>query len=487
LCNTGIVNFTNSTLSNDLIIKYEWSFGDGQTSNAQDPSHVYASPGVYTSQLIVTTQTGCTDTIRINNATTVFKGPSLTIVGDLEACVPAKLTFEGNVVKGDGNNLSWKWSFGNGQTSTLQNPATQIYNKDGLYKLSSVIMDNNGCKDSVSKDINIHPLPLTSAGTDALVCRGNTISLQASGAVKYVWSSSPQLSCTNCANPVAAPDNTTIYAVTGTTAFGCSRTDSVKITVRQKLNLAVHPGDTICVGESVGLWATGADKYTWYPTAGIDQPNTAKPKAKPTATTTYTVIGKDNDNCFTDTATILIKVNPLPAVDAGADLTMSAGGFVQLNTTNSNDVVSWRWTPGASLNCIDCPAPLARPKAETNYQVQVKNKDGCIDSDDVLVSVICNNGNLFIPNTFSPNGDGSNDRFYPRGTGIHMIRALRIFNRWGELVFEKINFNANDATAGWDGTYKGQKLSADVYIYSCEVVCENNEVLPFKGDITLLQ
>jgi gliding motility-associated-like protein len=160
---------------------------------------------------------------------------------------------------------------------------------------------------------------------------------------------------------------------------------------------------------------------------------------------------------------------------------------VQLNTTNSNDVVSWRWTPGASLNCIDCPAPLARPKAETNYQVQVKNKDGCIDSDDVLVSVICNNGNLFIPNTFSPNGDGSNDRFYPRGTGIHMIRALRIFNRWGELVFEKINFNANDATAGWDGTYKGQKLSADVYIYSCEVVCENNEVLPFKGDITLLQ
>jgi gliding motility-associated-like protein len=487
LCNTGIVNFTNSTLSNDLIIKYEWSFGDGQTSNAQDPSHVYASPGVYTSQLIVTTQTGCTDTIRINNATTVFKGPSLTIVGDLEACVPAKLTFQGNVVKGDGTNLSWKWSFGNGQTSTLQNPATQIYNNDGLYKLSSVIIDNNGCKDSVSKDINIHPLPLTSAGTDALVCRGNTISLQASGAVKYVWSSSPQLSCTNCANPVAAPDNTTIYAVTGTTAFGCSRTDSVKITVRQKLNLAVHPGDTICVGESVGLWATGADKYTWYPTAGIDQPNTAKPKAKPTAITTYTVIGKDNDNCFTDTATVLIKVNPLPAVDAGADLTMSAGGFVQLNTTNSNDVVSWRWTPGASLNCIDCPAPLARPKAETNYQVQVKNKDGCIDSDDVLVSVICNNGNLFIPNTFSPNGDGSNDRFYPRGTGIHMIRALRIFNRWGELVFEKINFNANDATAGWDGTYKGQKLSADVYIYSCEVVCENNEVLPFKGDITLLQ
>jgi PKD repeat protein len=259
LCNAGAINFTNTSISNDLITKYEWDFGDGQTSNVQDPSHVYASPGYYTSQLIVTTQTGCTDTIKITNATTVFKGPSLAVAGNSEACVPAKLDFQGNVTKGDGNNLSWKWNFGNGQTSTLQNPATQIYNKDGLYKLTSVVTDNNGCKDSIAKDITIHPLPLTNAGSDALVCRGNTISLTASGAANYTWSSSPQLSCLNCANPVAAPDNTSTYVVTGTTEFGCSQTDSVKITVRQKLNLATHPGDTICLGESVNLWATGAE------------------------------------------------------------------------------------------------------------------------------------------------------------------------------------------------------------------------------------
>jgi gliding motility-associated-like protein len=298
---------------------------------------------------------------------------------------------------------------------------------------------------------------------------------------------SPFLSCTDCAKTLAAPDSTKTFVVTGTTEFGCSRNDTVVVRVRQRFNLMAYPGDTICIGRTVNLWAAGADQYAWYPSSGLDNTLIAKPKAKPGITTAYSVVGMDNDHCFSDTAVVLIKVNPLPTVDAGADITMSAGGFVQLKPKTSADVVQWRWTPGASLNCVDCQQPIATPKAETKYAVQVKNEFGCVASDNVTVSVICNNGNLFIPNTFSPNGDGNNDQFYPRGTGIAMVKALRIFNRWGELVFERINLNANDASAGWDGMYKGQKLSPDVYIYSCEVICTNNEVIPFKGDITLLQ
>jgi gliding motility-associated-like protein len=105
----------------------------------------------------------------------------------------------------------------------------------------------------------------------------------------------------------------------------------------------------------------------------------------------------------------------------------------------------------------------------------------------VTVNVICNNGNLFVPNAFSPNGDGVNDRFYPGGTGINRIKSLRVFNRWGEIVFEKADFSANDAAYGWDGKYKGILLAPDVYIWSSEVICENNEVLSFKGDVSLLR
>jgi gliding motility-associated-like protein len=117
----------------------------------------------------------------------------------------------------------------------------------------------------------------------------------------------------------------------------------------------------------------------------------------------------------------------------------------------------------------------------------VKNDGGCINNAKVTVFVTCNNGNVFLPNAFSPNGDGTNDRFYPRGSGISVIKLMRIFNRWGEVVFEKENFNVNDASAGWDGVFKGLALSPDVYVYTCDVVCQNYEVLSFKGDVTLLK
>jgi gliding motility-associated-like protein len=100
--------------------------------------------------------------------------------------------------------------------------------------------------------------------------------------------------------------------------------------------------------------------------------------------------------------------------------------------------------------------------------------------------VICKNANLFVPNTFSPNGDGSNDVFYPRGTGLDRVKMLRIFNRWGEVVFEKKDFPINDPLSGWDGAFKGRKPQADVYIYQVEVFCENGEIITLNGNIALI-
>ncbi|MBK8310375.1 MAG: gliding motility-associated C-terminal domain-containing protein [Chitinophagaceae bacterium] len=85
-----------------------------------------------------------------------------------------------------------------------------------------------------------------------------------------------------------------------------------------------------------------------------------------------------------------------------------------------------------------------------------------------------------------PNGDGSNDIFYPRGKGLERIKTFRIFNRWGEVVFEKRDFPINDASAGWNGTYKGNKPKADVYVYQAEVFCENGEIIKLNGNIALI-
>ncbi len=106
--------------------------------------------------------------------------------------------------------------------------------------------------------------------------------------------------------------------------------------------------------------------------------------------------------------------------------------------------------------------------------------------DKVTVHVICNNTNVFIPNTFSPNGNGTNDIFYPRGSGLFTIKALRIYNRWGALIFQKHNLTPNDPTAGWDGTYKGKLLSSDVFIYQVDVVCSNGSILSYRGNVSLI-
>lgn len=487
LCNSGTISFTNTTISNDLITSYEWSFGDGTRSSAQHPSHTYTRPGVYTVQLRATTQTGCQATAVLTNAVTVFEGPGISLIGDSAACLPATLAFSGRVARGEAGALGWNWNFGNGQRVSAQNPAPQYYNKEGAYAVWVTATDKNGCRDSVAKTVNIHALPRTEAGPDVLVCRDSQVQLRASGADTYAWQPAPGLGCTTCATPVAGPLENTTYYVTGYNRFGCSTTDSVKVAVRQKFNVTANPGITICAGESVSLLASGADNYYWSPAAGLNNASGATTVAMPSATTLYKVVGRDRDNCFTDTAEVLVRVNPLPSVEAGPDRTASAGTPLPLQAAGSADITSWQWSPGAGLSCTTCPAPEASPRQATKYTVTVRNEFGCAASDNLTVSVVCNNGNLFIPNTFSPNGDGANDRFYPRGTGIGMIRSLVVFNRWGEVVFERRNFNANDAASGWDGTYKGQKLSPDVFIYSCEVVCINNEVLPFKGDVTLLR
>jgi gliding motility-associated-like protein len=94
---------------------------------------------------------------------------------------------------------------------------------------------------------------------------------------------------------------------------------------------------------------------------------------------------------------------------------------------------------------------------------------------------------VFVPNAFSPNGDGVNDVFYPRGTGIFRVRNLRIFNRWGEVVFERSGFQANDPTSGWDGRSRGTRLNPDTYVYVMEIIADNSTSQVFKGDVTMLQ
>ncbi len=487
LCDSGFVQFNSSVSGNDIVTGYLWNFGDGNTSTSQNPLHHYNSAGLFYPSLHITTQAGCLDSITNPLPVKIVPKPDALINQSPNGCVPVAITFNGALAVADTSAMSWQWSFGNGHTSTLQNPPVENYTNVGTYPVSLIVTNSSGCIDTVTTSVQGFALPTINAGLDTTICKGIGNTLSASGGVTYSWAPPAGLSCTNCTNPVATPDSLTTYVVTGTNAMGCSGKDSVNVKVLYPFTMNANPGDTVCRGGSVTLGASGALTYSWSPSTGLNNTNIPNPVASPQTTTTYQVIGRDDHNCFTDTAYAQVIVYDIPTVEAGPDRTVNVGQIIDLVPTISNDVNDVRWTPTGSIFRNIYPAVSVKPRETTTYTVTVRNAGGCTASDNLTVFVLCDGANVFIPNTFSPNGDGANDIFYPRGSGLFRIKSAKVFNRWGEIMYEKNDFKANDPSVGWDGTYKGKPLNVDVYVYIVEVICDNNSILFLKGNIALVK
>ena len=487
ICDSGSVIFNDASVSNDGIASYAWSFGDGATAAIQNPTHYYAATGLYYPELIVTTQSGCKDTSHSVTPVRIVASPQADFSNSGNGCVPLTANFSGLLNVPDTSAITWQWSLGNGNISNLQTPPAQVYSNPSVYNIQLIATNSSGCKDTVDKTVEAYRIPVVNAGLDTMVCRGGGTTLSANGAATYTWSPPTGLDCTNCASPIASPDSLTTYVVRGTTIYGCVNTDTVVVKVKQPFIMTSHPGDTLCKGGAVRLYAGGAATYQWSPPTALNSTTSATPLASPVTTTTYRVIGEDDRKCFKDTNFVTIKVYPIPTVEAGQDKTINVGQTVDLVPNVSGDVSSVNWFPTTNIVGSHYPAITVKPNETTDYIIEVKNPGGCKTRDKVTVFVVCNGANVFIPNTFSPNGDGMNDIFYPRGTGLFRIKTFRVFNRWGEVVYEKNAFMPNDASSGWDGKHNGQKLTPDVYVYTVEIVCDNNSTLVFKGNIALLQ
>ncbi len=486
-CDAALVNFTDLSFGNDTIIAYQWNFGDGGTSSLQNPVHFYASAGLYNPQLIIRTQSGCTDTVSNPVPVKIVPSPQTAISASPPGCAPLTATFNGSLLAVDTSAINWSWNFGNGNTSVLQNPPPQLYTTAGSYNIQLIATNSSGCRDTVTQIINAYIVPVVTAGADTFICKGTGTTITATGAANYAWTPAAGLSCTNCANPVAIPDSVTSYIVQGSTPQGCSSKDTVQVKVIYPFAMNASKGDTLCQGRSVRLFASGATSYAWSPATGLSSTVSATPLATPLTTTLYRVIGTGDRGCFSDTAYIPIQVYPVPVVNAGPDKTINAGQTADLVPILSADITLAAWTPVNSIITNNYPAVKVKPRETTEYTIEVRNAGGCISKDRVTVFVICDGTNVFIPNTFSPNGDGANDVFYPRGSGLFGIKTLRIFNRWGEIVYQKDSFLPNDAGAGWDGRYKGVLLTPDVYVYTMDIICDNSTMLTYKGNVALIQ
>lgn len=469
-------------------LRLTWDFGDGVTLIDQtSPTHIYSTPGTYIVTLTVRSFSGLTsvyhDTVRVSH-------PRATIqANDLDGCIGHEITLHAATHQ---NVSSYLWDFGNGVVSNSTDSfSMHQYLAGGTFIPSVIVKDNNGCAVPVtlSSPVVIYPDPvITVAPTLPVVCKAAPVQLHANGANTYEWSPVTGLSNSAVASPVATPASTTIYTVNGTDMNGCKGTGIITVTVPQPFAMQAIRNTSVCAGESTQLMASGAHSYEWINvTTGLSDTHVGNPVASPVATTTYTVAGYDQYRCYSDTERVVVTVHPLPIVNAGNDRQVIYGSPNQLSAATSNNVIRWNWSPATFLSCTNCASPISKPYTDIEYIITVHTANNCLARDTVKLAVACGEGNIYIPNAFTPDNDGKNDGFTINGYGVRMVRNLRIYNRWGEIVFERRNFLPNDASSAWRGKYKGMDAPAGAYVYLTELECAGGETFMRKGTVTLIR
>jgi gliding motility-associated-like protein len=386
------------------------------------------------------------------------------------------------------------WKFSDGLRSTDSN-FTRLFSQPGLYTITLIVIDTASCNgiDSIEKKILIlsNTVDSTTLPTRT-ICKTEITQIGVSpgqfGNVTYRWEPHPSLNELNVPNPFVSPDSTTTFTLYISKGV-C--TDTLKQTVVVFSDaVEVEASVATCAGDTVQLSATTKQPgqtltFAWSPPSLIIAgQGTANPLVSPFSDTTFTVRVTNQLGCSFSGSVFVDVKSLLPSLEAIATpYTIGYGDTSQLSVTTSG-VASVSWTYDETLSDTSSFTPLAYPLETTQYYVLATDTNGCFAGDTVIVRVFrtpCSTGGVFLPNAFTPNGDGKNDVLYVRGIRITEV-FLAIYDRWGQLMFE-----TKDIKKGWDGTYGGKLLDAGVFGYYLRAVCDAGEVVVKEGNITLLR
>jgi gliding motility-associated-like protein len=490
---------TSFTFQGSNYQSFYWDFGDGGQSILTNPSHFYSNYGTFIPTLYVQGPGGCIDSAK--SSVTIYDPNNIKINYSPMTTACNSLNVDFNFVVPPG--YKFIVYFGDGIFDSSQNTSlSHFYSRPSFNYASVSVYDTiSGCATTIYANPRIDILgaiPLFGMDKSKFCDSGPVVfkdfTTKNEPIISTVWDfgDGNTSGVQNPAHTFTQP-GTYIVTLNVTTQSDCSSSYSDTVFVYRTPQPFIASKDTLCVNaiEPFNGRLAIPDTLTDWKWDFANGQNSTQQNNNMTFTTAgnYAIqlIASNILGC-SNPATKNIYVSPPPTATPVQDpIIINVGSGTNLLMNYTGNITSYSWTPNTQLSCNNCPAPFASPKFNTSYTVAMLDKYGCSNQKDITVIVLCNKVNFFIPNTFSPNGDGQNEIFYPRGTGLFRIKSMIIFNRWGEVVFEKKDFLPNDPTAGWTGTFKGQKAGSDVYIYMMEILCDNNTVIPVKGNVTLLR
>jgi gliding motility-associated-like protein len=310
----------------------------------------------------------------------------------------------------------------------------------------------------VAVGVNKYPVVAASASGN---CTGDTLHLMANDGVLFSWNGPLNFSSSdqNPYIPMAGLGNNGIYYVSVTSAKGCISKDSTVVSMYLKPAIIAGNNEEICKGASVQLNSTGSNNitsYQWLPAEGLSNQNVPNPVASPEKTVLY-VLTVANNGCKVSDS-ILVTVNENPVANAGPDKVIIKGQSATLDGSTGGTDVTYLWTPGINIIGASTLSPIVNPATNQIYILNVYSNKGCKTAvDSMLVKVY---QQLYIPNAFTPNGDGLNDNWDIETLIAYPGAEVKVFNRYGQIIFDN-----NGKNIWWDGTFKGEPQSAGAYIY----------------------
>lgn len=390
------------------------------------------------------------------------------------------------------NNASIQWQESDDQGFTwndiaggnLDNQTVSPYTVgDHRYRFIIVQSDNMNnlfcLLTSNTISIRISRKPFAQATNYVFGCYGSTIVFGSAGGIQYEWSG-PNGFYSNLQNP-EIPNvtfaETGLYIVNVTSNNGCISSDSTTLTIYEAPVASISVTDTsVCEGSLLTLTAEGGQNYEWFPTIGLSNDTIPNPVVTVQDSIMYTARVYNEYSCY-DTISVRVNVWKKPKAVAGPDKLTIKNKSIQLDGEAVGTGVSYFWSPPDHLDNPLLERPNASPRETQIYMMTVVSDMGCGRSTDEMKVEVVNK--LFIPNAFTPNGDGLNDRWaiilfeeYPKG-------VVNVFNRYGQLVYRSYA----SGYKSWDGKFNGAIALSGTYVYFVHL---GNGSPLLKGTVTVV-